>query len=94
MVAGPGGATPGAPHQLKGATLADSEPLLLRIAQRHPKDSAVAKRIGSGLFPQQPACRRRKPIFERWCEANPSEPGALHPAYWDVGEVEPAAECD
>ena len=50
-----------------------SEPLLLRIAQRHPKDSAVAKELALGYF-RSNRLAEAEAYFERWCEANPSDP--------------------
>jgi len=50
-----------------------SEPLLLRIAQRHPKDAAVAKELALGYF-RANRLAEAEPYFEHWCEANPSDP--------------------
>ena len=50
-----------------------SEPLLLRMAQRHPKDAAVAKELALGYF-RANRLAEAEPYFEHWCEANPGDP--------------------
>jgi len=50
-----------------------SEPLLVRIAQRHPNDAAVAKELALGYF-HAGRFAEAEPYFERWCKANPNEP--------------------
>jgi tetratricopeptide (TPR) repeat protein len=50
-----------------------SEPLLLRIAHRHPNDAAVAKELALGYF-RANRLAEAEPYFEHWCEANPGDP--------------------
>src|SRR5438093_2546224 len=61
---------------LRVATQGDfsrSEPLLLRVAQRHPKDAAVAKELALGYL-QANRLAEAEPYFQRWCEAYPNDP--------------------
>ena len=50
-----------------------AEPLLLRVAQHHPNDAAVAKELALGYF-QANRLADSEPYFARWCEANPNDP--------------------
>jgi tetratricopeptide (TPR) repeat protein len=53
-----------------------AEPLLLRIAQHHPNDAAVAKELALGYF-HADRFAEAEPYFERWCRANPDDPEPL-----------------
>lgn len=57
----------------EGGDFSRSEPLLLRSAQRHPSDAAVAKELALGYFHAN-RLAEAEPYFERWCEANPNDP--------------------
>jgi tetratricopeptide (TPR) repeat protein len=50
-----------------------SEPLLLRIALRHPNDAAVAKELALGYF-RADRFAEAEPYFEHWCDANSRDP--------------------
>jgi predicted Zn-dependent protease len=54
----------------------DAEPLLLRVAQRHPDDLAVVKQLALGYLAAN-RLAEAEPYFSRWCEA--AGPGDVEP---------------
>ena len=55
----------------------NAEPLLTRIAQRHPGDAAVARALALGYLSGN-RLAEAEPYFERWCAARPGDPEPYH----------------